>query len=69
MSKTVKQPSLRPTNKLTAAMISASLAGVVKAFVVQSYPDFADPTIWEPMPYLIGILVGYFVKDAPNVRD
>jgi hypothetical protein len=65
---TVKQPSAMPTNKLTAAMLSASVAGVIKAFVVQSYPDFADPVIWEPLPYIVGLAVGYFVKDKPNVR-
>ncbi|RWB05479.1 MAG: hypothetical protein EOQ39_22350 [Mesorhizobium sp.] len=65
--RTVRQPSALPTNKLTAAMVSASAAGIVKALVVHNFPDFADPAIWEPLPYLVGGLVGYFVKDTPNV--
>ncbi|RLP22277.1 hypothetical protein [Mesorhizobium sp. YM1C-6-2] len=63
---TVNQPTALPTNKLTAAMLSASIAGVVKALVVQAWPQFADPVIWEPLPYLVGFAVGYFVKDRPN---
>jgi len=63
---TVNQPTALPTNKLTAAMLSASLAGIVKAFVVQAWPQFADPIIWEPLPYIVGFAVGYFVKDRPN---
>lgn len=63
---TVNQPSALPTNKLTAAMVAASLASIVKAFVVQTWPQFADPIIWEPLPILLGFAVGYFVKDRPN---
>ena len=63
---TVPQPSALPTNKLTAAMVSASLAGIVKAFVLHRYPDFAEPAIWEPLPYVFGFFVAYFVRDRPN---
>lgn len=64
---TVTQPSALPTRKLTAAMLAASAAGIVKAAVVHQWPHFADPVIWEPLPYLLGFGVGYFVKDRPNV--
>lgn len=64
---TVNQPNALPTNKLTAAMLSASLASIVKAFVIQQWPQFADPVIWEPLPYVVGFAVGWFVKDKPNV--
>lgn len=64
----VNQPSAIPTNKLTAAMLAASAAGVVKAVVVHAWPHFADPVIWEPLPYVLGFAVGYFVKDRPNVE-
>ena len=64
---TVDQPSALPTNKLTAAMLSASAAGLVKAVVVNAWPHLADPLIWEPLPYIFGMAVGYFVKDKPNV--
>jgi hypothetical protein len=62
----VTQPSAMPTRKLTAAMASASLAGIIKAVVINSWPHLADPVIWEPLPYLLGFLAGYVIKDAPN---
>ena len=62
----VSQPSAMPTRKLTAAMMSASIAGIVKAVVVNAWPHFADPMIWEPLPYLVGFGVAYFDKDLPN---
>lgn len=65
---TVKQPTMAPTNKLTAAMISASIAGIIKAVVTDQWPQFADPMIWEPLPYIVGFGVGWFVKDKPNAR-
>ncbi|PAQ00894.1 hypothetical protein LRP31_25395 [Mesorhizobium mediterraneum] len=64
---TVEQPSALPTNKLTAAMASASIAGIIKALILHQFPDFAEPAIWEPLPYLVGGVVGWFVKDKPNV--
>lgn len=63
MAKLVKQPSAMPTRKLTAAMVTASIAGTVQAAVVQQWPQFADPVIWAPLPYVIGGLVGWFIKD------
>lgn len=64
---TVSQPSALPTNKLTAAMISAAIAGIVKAVVLTYLPELSDPAIWEPLPYIVGFVVGYVVKDRPNV--
>ena len=64
---TVKQPSPNPTNKLTAAMLAASIAGLAKAVITNRYPYLGDPVIWEPLPYIIGFGAGYIVKDRPNV--
>lgn len=63
MPKLVNQPTALPTRKLTAAMMSASIVGIIKAAVVQNWPEFADPIIWEPLPYLVGFAFGWFVKD------
>jgi hypothetical protein len=59
----VNQPSRMPTRKLSAAMISASLTGIIKAFVVSHWPDYADPMIWEPLPIIVGLAVGYLVRE------
>lgn len=65
---TVKQPTINPTNKLSAAIIGASLAAMLKAIVTNRYPYLGDPVIWEPMPIVVAAVAGYFVKDAPNVQ-
>ena len=59
----IDQPTLAPSRKLSAAMISASLAGVIKAVVTNAWPQFADPMIWEPLPVIVGFAVGYFVRE------
>ncbi|TIT00948.1 hypothetical protein [Mesorhizobium sp.] len=59
----INQPTLAPSRKLSAAMISASLAGVIKAVVTNTWPQFADPMIWEPLPIIVGFAVGYFVRE------
>ncbi|MER8894020.1 hypothetical protein [Mesorhizobium sp. M0907] len=59
----VDQPNAMPSRKLTAAMISASLAGAIKAVVTNAWPQFADPMIWEPLPIIVGFAVGYFVRE------
>lgn len=65
---TVNQPSLKPTNKLSAAMLAASIAGIIQAWVIDQIPTFANPVIWAPLPILIGGVIGWFVKDKPNVE-
>lgn len=64
---TVQQPSANPTRKLTAAILGASIAALVKAVVTNKYPYLGDPIIWEPFPIVVGFLAGYVVKDKPNV--
>lgn len=67
MTKTVAQPTLNPTNKLTAAIVAASLAAIVKGWVSNQWPYLGDPIIWEPLPIVVAAIAGWFVKDAPNV--
>jgi hypothetical protein len=62
----VNQKSPLPTRKLTAAMLATAIAATVKAAVVSRWPDFADPLIWEPLPIIIGLVAGYFVRDTAN---
>lgn len=59
----INQPTLAPSRKLSAAVISASLAGIIKAVVINAWPQFADPMIWEPLPIIVGFAVGYFVRE------
>lgn len=63
MTRLVKQPSAIPTRKLTTAMVTASVVGVIKAYVIQNWPQFSDPVIWEPLPYIVGFAAGWLIKD------
>lgn len=62
----VNQPSMRPTNKVTAFMLAASASAITKALVLGVYPQFDDPLIWEPLPLLMGFVFAYFVRDRAN---
>ncbi|MBK1625381.1 hypothetical protein [Afifella marina] len=64
---TVNQPTLLPTNKLTAATFAASLANLAQLLVARHFPEFADPEIWAPLAPALALIVGYFVKDRANV--
>jgi hypothetical protein len=68
MSKTISQPTINPTNKLTATVLGASLAALAKAYLTNRFPYLGDPIIWEPLPIVVGALCGYLVKDKPNVE-
>lgn len=59
----VDQPTAMPSRKLSAAMLSASVAAIVKAGVVSHWPEYADPLIWEPLPIIVGFAFGYFVRE------
>jgi hypothetical protein len=65
---TVNQPSSMPTRKLTAAITTASIAAIIKAQIIHMWPHLAEPLIWEPLPIIVGGVVGWFVKDKPNVQ-
>lgn len=65
---TVNQPTANPTNKLTAATIAAAAVSWSGVVVRNLWPEWYDPEAWAAaMPFVV-LLVGYFVKDAPNVE-
>jgi len=64
---TVSQPTLNPTNKLTAAIVASALVELAHTAVDNLAPSWSNPALWTAMtPLVIGI-VGYYVKDAPNL--
>ncbi|WP_026380591.1 hypothetical protein [Afifella pfennigii] len=65
--RTVSQPDAIPTNKLSAATLTAAIAAVLEIVVTRYFPHYADPTIWAPLGPVLAFVVGYFVKDRPNV--
>ena len=66
-SKTVNQPTLNPTRKLTAAVIAAAVTELTRVMLNQLAPGVFDPAFWTAMSPIIVFAVGWFVKDEPNV--
>ena len=63
---TVIQPSIRPTNKLTAATIAAAVVSVFGVFVRNVWPPWYDAETWATLLPIAVFAVGYLVKDEPN---
>lgn len=62
----VKQPSARPTNKLTAATLGALIVSVASVALLNLAPEWHDATVFNTLtPVVVGLL-GYLVKDEPN---
>ena len=65
---TVSQPSKRPTNKLSAAVIVSLVMGWGGVIVQNIAPSWFDPAVWAMTTSAAIAVVGYFfVKDRPNV--
>lgn len=64
---TVVQPSLNPTNKLTAAVVGVAITEVARTLLANLAPGWSDPAMWTALSPIIVFACGWFVKDAPNV--
>lgn len=67
MANIVNQPSVNPTNKLSAAVVGAAVVEVARAVAAHFFPDFAQPELWTALSPVIVFACGWFVSDAPNV--
>jgi hypothetical protein len=67
MANIVNQPSVNPTNKLSAAVVGAAVVEVARALLNHFAPDFAQPELWTALTPVIIFFCGWFVPDAPNV--
>lgn len=65
---TVSQPSLNPTNKLSAATIATALVALAQAVVDKFWPEFSDPQIWAALYPIAALVAGWFTSDKPNVE-
>lgn len=63
----VNQPSANPTRKLSAATIALAVVELAWVLLINFAPSFADPNLKAAVTPLVVFLVGYMVKDAPNV--
>ncbi len=65
---TVNQPSAMPTNKLAVATLVGPAATEAWGAVWEGiYPAVAGPEVSLLVGCLAALIVGYFVKDRPNV--
>lgn len=67
MSNMVTQPTINPTNKLTAATIAAALVSFSGLVVRNLAPTWYDEAVWASLTPLLIFVVGWFVPDQPNV--
>ncbi|OBQ74524.1 hypothetical protein [Mesorhizobium erdmanii] len=63
---TITQPTIRPTNKLTAATIAAAAMSVSGVFVRNVWPSWYDAEAWATLLPIAVFAFGYLVKDEPN---
>lgn len=64
---TIHQPSSQPTNKLTAATLAAALVPAAGLILRNVFPEWYDPDVMVGMTPIFVFLLGYLVKDAPNI--
>lgn len=64
---TVNQPTLRPTNKLTAATLGGALVSVVGLALKNLAPEWYDPDVILAVAPVATFILGYMVKDQRNV--
>ncbi len=62
----VPQPTKRPTNKLTAAVLGAFLVSVSSVLVRVLLPEWYDPEVFITLGPVATGLLGYVIMDAPN---
>lgn len=63
---TVNQPTLNPTNKLTAAVVATAFMELLRVVMTHALPDYYDDGLWSAMLPIVVFAVGWFVKDHPN---
>ncbi|TPM38149.1 hypothetical protein [Mesorhizobium sp. B2-3-4] len=63
---TVTQPTIRPTNKLTAATIAAAAVSVSGVVVRNLWPSWYDAETWATLLPVAVFAVGYLVRDEAN---
>ena len=62
----VKQPTARPTNKLTAAIVATALTETARVALDMLYPNAFDGPFWLAISPIVVFGVGYFIKDEDN---
>lgn len=64
---TINQPTINPTNKLTASVVAVAVIELARVLVHNFLPGFDDAGLWTALSPVAVFLVGYFIKDEANV--
>lgn len=64
---TIIQPTINPTNKLTASVVAVAILEIVRVLVHNFLPGFDDAALWPAIAPIAVFIVGYFIKDEANV--
>lgn len=67
MPNSVTQPTVNPTNKLTAATLAAAVMSISGLIVRNLAPEWYDVDVWTNALPIVIFAVGWFVPDKPNV--
>lgn len=63
---TVTQPSVKPTNKLTAAVVASAVTETARVVLDIFYPNTFDGPFWVAISPLVLFGVAWFIKDEDN---
>lgn len=64
---TVNQPTLNPTNKLTAATVAAMVMEISRIVTINYAPEWYSPELWGALTPVVVFVMGWLIKDQPNV--
>ena len=64
---TVSQPTINPTNKLTAATVGSAVISVIGLSLKNLAPEWYDPDVLLSVTPIVIFALGYIVRDNPNV--
>ena len=64
---TVSQPTINPTNKLTAATVGSAAISVIGLALKNLAPEWYDPDVLLSVTPIVIFALGYIVRDNPNV--
>lgn len=64
---TVSQPTVNPTNKLTAATVGSAVIAVAGLILKNLFPIWYDPDVLLSVSPIVIFALGYIIRDKPNV--
>lgn len=64
---TINQPTVNPTNKLTASVTAVAVIEILRILTQNFWPGFNDAGLWTALTPIAVFAIGYFIKDNATV--